>query len=58
MRIPNDPLMLLSYVNTQLRDNYESLEAFCSDADLDQDDLKNKLAQAGYRYVQELNQFK
>ena len=58
MMIPNDPVMLLSYVNTQLRDNYESLEEFCSSAGIEKDSLKNKLAQAGYQYVQELNQFK
>ena len=58
MMIPNDPVMLLSYVNTQLRDNYESLEEFCSSAGIEKDSLENKLAQAGYKYVPELNQFK
>ena len=28
--IPKDPVILLSYVNTQLRDYYESLEALCT----------------------------
>lgn len=28
--IPKDPMILLSYVNTQLRDYYESLEALCT----------------------------
>ena len=27
--IPNDPIMLMSYLNTQLRDNYASLEELC-----------------------------
>ena len=30
MSIPKDPVMLLSYVNTQLRDNYSSLDEFCA----------------------------
>ena len=29
--IPKDPVMLLSYVNTQLRDFYGTLEALCED---------------------------
>ena len=28
--IPKDPMILLSYVNTQLRDYYDSLEALCT----------------------------
>ena len=28
-RIPKDPVILLSYVNTQLRDNYQSLDEMC-----------------------------
>ena len=28
--IPRDPVMLLSYINTQLRDFYPSLEELCS----------------------------
>lgn len=30
MNIPKDSVMLLSYVNTQLRDFYPSLEELCS----------------------------
>ena len=29
--IPKDPMILLSYVNTQLRDYYDSLEALCAE---------------------------
>ena len=29
MAMPKDPVMLLSYVNTQLRDNYPSLDELC-----------------------------
>ena len=31
--IPKDPVMLLSYVNTQLRDYYDSLDDFLKDKD-------------------------
>ena len=27
--MPKDPVMLLSFVNTQLRDNYNTLEELC-----------------------------
>ena len=30
MNLPQDPIMLLSYVNTQLRDHYVSLDDFCA----------------------------
>ena len=35
--IPNDPVMLLSYVNTQLRDYYSSLDALCEDKGIEKD---------------------
>ena len=28
--LPKDPIMFLSYVNTQLRDNYSNIDDFCS----------------------------
>ena len=34
MTCPSDPVMLLSYINTQLRDHYESLTALCDDLHL------------------------
>ena len=35
--------MLLSYVNTQLRDFYKTLDAFCEDRDVDQKELEKNL---------------
>jgi len=58
MYLPNDPVMLLSYVNTQLRDNYSSLEDLCSSLDLDSSEITKKLEGIGYTYNPELNQFK
>lgn len=56
--IPKDPVMLMSYLNTQLRDNYASLEELCRSLDLDQDEVEKKLAQIDYHYEAEANQFK
>lgn len=55
--IPKDPAMLLSYVNTQLRDNYASLEDFCSALDVEQNALEEKLGLIDYRYDEGRNQF-
>lgn len=58
MSLPQDPFMLLSYVNTQLRDNYESLDDLCASLDVDKDELVNRLADAGFVYMDAINQFK
>ena len=55
--IPRDPVMLLSYVNTQLRDYYESLEALCSCRGIQKVDLLKKMEQIDYHYSEEQNQF-
>lgn len=55
--IPKDPVILLSYVNTQLRDYYESLEALCSCRGLNKSKLVEKLAEIDYRYNEKTNQF-
>ena len=58
MNLPKDPVMLLSYLNTQLRDNYDSLEALCDALDAEQATLEATLASIDYHYNREQNQFK
>lgn len=55
--IPNDPVMLLSFLNMKLRDYYGSLAALCEDLELDSRALQEKLAAIDYRYDEEKNQF-
>lgn len=55
--LPKDPIMLLSYINTQLRDHYSSLEDFCSSLDVDKMEIVDKLAAVNYVYNAELNKF-
>ena len=55
--IPNDPVMLLSYINTQIRDFYPNLDELCKTLDVDKAELENKLAAIDYRYNLEMNKF-
>jgi hypothetical protein len=55
--IPNDPVMLLSYVNLKLRDYYQSLDALCDGEDVEKQTLLDKLSGIGYVYSEEHNQF-
>ena len=57
MNLPQDPIMLLSYVNTQLRDNSPSLDDFCASMDTDRKELEEKLAAVNYVYDEEKNAF-
>ena len=57
MTLPNDPMILLSYVNTQLRDSYPSLDEMCKSLCVDAESVKSKLAAIDYTYNAELNKF-
>ncbi len=57
MMIPDDPVMLLSFVNLKLRDYYGSLSALCDDLDADRTEIVSKLAKIDYHYDKEKNQF-
>ena len=41
--LPKDPAILLSYVNTQLRDHYSSLEDMCKSLQVDKEGIKRKM---------------
>ena len=43
MKLPSDAAMLLSFVNTKLRDVYDSLDALCEDCEADRGELEEKL---------------
>lgn len=55
--IPKDPVILLSYLNTRLRDVYPNLDALCEDLSLSRDQITQKIAAIGYTYDSDLNQF-
>ncbi len=55
--IPQDPVMLLSFINLKLRDYYSNLEQLCEDLDVNQEEITAKLESIDYRYDREKNQF-
>ena len=56
--LPQDPYILLSVVNTKLRDEYASLDALCDGLDESKTELAGKLSGAGYANDPDANQFK
>lgn len=58
MPLPQDPILLMSVLNTYLRDHYSSLHALCEDRELDMEALCKKLESAGFSYQPEQNQFR
>jgi hypothetical protein len=56
--LPKDPMILLSWVNTRLRDDYPSLDALCEDRDVSRAELEEKLAAVGFRYDEDQNRFR
>lgn len=55
--IPKDPFMLLSWLNTQLRDFYPTLEELCKAHDLDAAFLEKTMETIDYAYDPDRNRF-
>lgn len=53
-----DPTILLSIINTKLRDQYASLNILCEDLEITKEHILNKLNTIGYNYNETENQFK
>ena len=56
--IPQDPFILLSWINTQLRDRYDTLDALCEEEGVKKAELTAKRAALGYLYDPEQNRFR
>ena len=56
--IPNDPVLLLSFMNMKLRDTNKNLDALCEDLDVDKARIVETLKTIDYHYNAEQNQFK
>ena len=57
MRLPEDSFILLSYVNTQLRDNFSSLDDLCYEYGAEREDIERNLGELGYKYSEDRNAF-
>ena len=55
--LPNDPILLLSVVNTKLRDFYRDLDTLCQEMSVDKTELIERLADIDYEYDEVTNQF-
>lgn len=56
--LPKNPILLLSIVNTKLRDFYSNFDELCQDLDESKDEIIDILSSAGYIYDKEINQFR
>ena len=57
MSLPNDPMMLFSFINMKLRDNNSSLDDVCEALQVTKKSLLTKLKDAGFEYSPEHNKF-
>ena len=55
--LPNDPVLLLSFLNTQLRDFYPNLDELCKAFMVDKDAVLTKLDAIDYHYDETQNRF-
>lgn len=55
--LPSDPVMLLSFINMKLRDEYSSLHTLCDDININEQELIDKLKAIDYTYNEESNRF-
>lgn len=56
--LPKDPFMLLSVVNTKLRDEFTNLDDLCASFDIERQELEKQLSDVGFQYQADINQFK
>lgn len=57
MNIPKDPFILISYINTKLRDEFPTLHDLCLSLDINRDELEYTLGTIGYSYFEKQNRF-
>ncbi|MFI3270182.1 MAG: DUF4250 domain-containing protein [Rikenellaceae bacterium] len=55
--IPSDPMILYSFINMKLRDEYPNLASLCEDLGIDEQNLRDKLLSVGFEYSSENNKF-
>ena len=57
MELPKDPMILFSFINTKLRDDYSSLDLLCDDLNVKREEIEEKLGTVGFEYNPQQNKF-
>ncbi len=57
LSMPKDAVMLLSFVNTKLRDEFPSLSELAASYSCSPEEIETKLSAIDYRYDKNKNQF-
>ena len=55
--LPKDPMLLLSVVNTKIRDQYHTLDTLCEDLQIDKNELIDVLKGIDYEYDESIHRF-
>ncbi|MBQ7877871.1 MAG: DUF4250 domain-containing protein [Bacteroidaceae bacterium] len=55
--LPKDPMILFSFINMKLRNEYASLDDLCESLDIDRNRLEKTLADAGFEFNEAGNKF-
>ena len=55
--IPSDPMILFSFINMKLRDEFSSLDELCATLSIEREWLEDKLSSVGFEYSPENNKF-
>lgn len=58
MILPDDDYLLLSLVNTKLRDEYPTLSKLCEEEEWDMEKIVSRLSAIGYFYDSDKNAFR
>ena len=58
MNLPADPFLLLSVINTKLRDEYSTFKELCEEEGVDGEEIAARLKQVGYTYDKTTNSFR
>lgn len=56
--LPKDPVMLMSFINMKLRDEYQTLDDFCNAYNLDETQLKARMEASGFDWMPGIRQFR
>ena len=57
MNLPEEPMMLYSFINMKLRDSYPTLDALCEDMNVEKAEILRRLKTVGFEYDPERNRF-